>query len=463
MEYRSCLYTKHKHQKHKTWHDGKLSIHKVSNRVTLQDVGSTSFATNGNTIMGDVSTTQLSLLDTAELTGQNLKGILEGTLEIFELERYLVHITGDWIITATAPKASLSKKNSSMKFQSARMEKLVQRKFRVPARKRSHTGGAKNKDTLPLRKKPLQPGEWERICATRGAIRDATNVGSAANISQSQINMSYNNSPSLCNVGLNPHVQTNILSKRKMLSKNNDGDIPQESGSAMHHKGVLGCSKFLQKRHHPLAMDENLKYHNKNNNNKRGRRQDGNHDGEVDFTINSNQKTVTSSTTLKRVNQSLFVSNDFDPSNFYYNEDSDNSTKDDNNNLEHENDSFRPQSFIDKNEKYSSNFNSVMQNDKIRNTLLRQTSNHDNLKPMQHLSGNSTSQQQQQLHVGIPSSSLLIANRFSGQSLDVKNNIKTISLSTSRQGQRSSGEKHDNLSKEELLDIFSGDSSAMPL
>ena len=78
----SCLFTKHKTQKRKTWHDGKLVV-EPSGRVTLEQ----SFCHLVNS----------SAVDAIDLQLSGVVAIKSGTLTELELEKHLVTIEGPWV------------------------------------------------------------------------------------------------------------------------------------------------------------------------------------------------------------------------------------------------------------------------------------------------------------------------------------------------------------------------------
>lgn len=160
----SCLFTKHKTQKRKTWHDGKLTV-QPSGRVTLEKI---SF----QIVNSDVNCS----LDAIDIHLSGIAAIKNGNLSELEFEKHLVTIEGPYHAPAENPTHSITPRvgrvcpNDARKdtFQTRQnasngMKKLMSKKFQVPSKFiPSHPSQKENIRTIVSRKRPLQPGELVR-------------------------------------------------------------------------------------------------------------------------------------------------------------------------------------------------------------------------------------------------------------------------------------------------------------
>ena len=156
----SCLFTKHKTQKRKTWHDGKLTV-QTSGRVTLEKISS-------QIVNSDVNG---SLLDAIDIQLSAVGAIKNGNLSELEFEMHLVTIEGPYHPPTETPSHPIASKVGregpnilqSRQNPSNGMKKLMSKKFQVPSKIiPSHPSQKENNRNIASRKRPLQPGELVR-------------------------------------------------------------------------------------------------------------------------------------------------------------------------------------------------------------------------------------------------------------------------------------------------------------
>eukprot|EP00934_Nitzschia_sp_Nitz4_P000614 Nitzschia sp. Nitz4//scaffold2_size372955//139349//140530//NITZ4_000402-RA/size372955-processed-gene-0.494-mRNA-1//-1//CDS//3329546715//614//frame0 len=138
----ACLFTKHKTQKHKVWHDG---------RLVLQNCLATLY--NANPPPGSAD----PVLDECEISAHQRHSLVEQHENQMETENYLIQLDGPWTPrTNTGPKptAPASGTNSSM-------QKLLSRKYQKPKRfvPPSKQPTQSWQTRMVKRRRPLQPGE----------------------------------------------------------------------------------------------------------------------------------------------------------------------------------------------------------------------------------------------------------------------------------------------------------------
>jgi Protein of unknown function (DUF2439) len=157
----TCLYSKHKTQKRKTWLDGRLVVFgsgKVALHAACPPVGS-----------GD------PVLDQTELTRSQARAILDNHLQNMELEKYLITVDGPWM---PPPTSMTSTSNAIANIPvSNGMHKVLSTKFQKPAaiapppppphwNTTTTTTASTTTSTMEhwakRRKQPLQPGELVR-------------------------------------------------------------------------------------------------------------------------------------------------------------------------------------------------------------------------------------------------------------------------------------------------------------
>lgn len=166
-----CLYTKQKTQKRKVWSDGCLVLNGI--RAVLHDA---------NPAPGSGNPT----LDECEITTAQRTALVAGQEDRIETDKYLIQVEGPWI--SQLPSSYVTKKPKMG--ISTSIQKLVRNKFRKPPNyvpPHSSTFGPTMKQQQRLhsilgkRRRPLQPGELERI--HHGADhRSASIMGNAATV-----------------------------------------------------------------------------------------------------------------------------------------------------------------------------------------------------------------------------------------------------------------------------------------
>jgi len=227
-----------------------------------------------------------------------------------EFEQYLVHVTGPWIVPnytsvtrskPRPPKPNPLSSSSTLNTRSTGMDKLFKRKFRVPTKvrfvpkqQRPRSEGDDAGNALTGRKRPLQPGEWERICTGGNA---GAGAGGAGHIQGGNANMNrngYSNGP-----------------------QHTARPFPRQTETT-----GRPCAPPI-----PTRMDGRNYDHNFNRNRT---------NAIVDYNdTKSNMDTSRGNATRSNDNPhprqggDSFVSNDFDPSSFYEEEDDDDDDNDD--------------------------------------------------------------------------------------------------------------------------------------
>lgn len=138
----SCLFTKHLTQKRKTWQDGKLVVHASSRRVILyrEDVSLGSDSRS-------VDECELPLTNAPLREGQKI-----------ETEKYLIEVQGPW----KAPSESTQIKIIHKPLISSGMKRVLSQKFRRVETGRFVPSSQRQENRALKRRLPLQPGELAR-------------------------------------------------------------------------------------------------------------------------------------------------------------------------------------------------------------------------------------------------------------------------------------------------------------
>jgi Protein of unknown function (DUF2439) len=144
----TCLYSKHKTQKRKTWLDGRLVVFgsgKVVLHAACPPPGS-----------GD------PVLDQTELTRLEARAILENHLQTMEMEKYLITVDGPWIpqsiATSTNAVVAVAVSHAMRKVLSTKYQKPAAIAPPPPPPPPPHL----RTENWAKRRKPLQPGELVR-------------------------------------------------------------------------------------------------------------------------------------------------------------------------------------------------------------------------------------------------------------------------------------------------------------
>ena len=142
-----CLYTKHKTQKRRIWHDGRLVL--LSTRAVLHEANPAPGSSN-------------SALDECEVSSQHRQALLSQCETRLETDKYLIQVEGPWVPPNTL---TISK---TPKLVSASMQRLLTRKFQkpkphIPPHPNNSSSQNRLHAILGKRKRPLQPGELARL------------------------------------------------------------------------------------------------------------------------------------------------------------------------------------------------------------------------------------------------------------------------------------------------------------
>ena len=144
----ACLYTKHKTQKRKVWQDGRLVLQ--SSRARLF---------SATPVAGSAD----PMLDECEISGTQRQNLAQSHETQIETERFFIQIEGPWVEPTTR---GLHPRNVNSNAVSSSMQKLMQRKFQRPSAYVPPPPAARPNRLQPVlgkRRRPLQPGELERI------------------------------------------------------------------------------------------------------------------------------------------------------------------------------------------------------------------------------------------------------------------------------------------------------------
>ena len=149
----SCLYTKQKTQKRKTWSDGRLVI----NTTTTSTHVVTLHAAYPSPGMGDPILDQLEMI----LPPSDITMILLQRQHI-ETELYLIHIEGPWVVCPSILSTSCTiQKNPNHRviLPSRGMQNVLTRKFQKPTTRIPPPPPQQQQLETQRRRRPLQPGE----------------------------------------------------------------------------------------------------------------------------------------------------------------------------------------------------------------------------------------------------------------------------------------------------------------
>jgi hypothetical protein len=148
-----CLYTKHKTQKRKQWHDGRLVLSGLHANVYNASPAPGS---------GDL------IRDACELTASQVHKLIQGKVAQLETDMFLIQVEGIWV----NPPANAGTDNivTTTGGFSTSIQKILSRKFQkpqayVPPRRSDDMPfqQCRIQNILGKRRRPLQPGELERL------------------------------------------------------------------------------------------------------------------------------------------------------------------------------------------------------------------------------------------------------------------------------------------------------------
>ena len=145
-----ALYTKHKTQKRKVWHDGRIDL--TSNHQALL------YASEDVPGIG-----QRQLDSCSDILPAQAQAIRGGTLTNLETDNYLIQVEGPWTPPSANHHQHTINTHKRKPTVSSGMQKILKHKFKKPSfkappRQRPHPAST----VLATRKKPLQPGELHR-------------------------------------------------------------------------------------------------------------------------------------------------------------------------------------------------------------------------------------------------------------------------------------------------------------
>lgn len=202
----SCLYTKHKTQKRKVWHDGRLVCVKSRGLVSLKRV------VDDNVITSSSSTLLDDSLDQMELIPRQVQAIIDLQQDSLETEKYLITVEGPYHVAPPNNKSTTTRPSSSgtstkgllgngiirsrkrlQKHNKNGLQKLMSKKFKKPAvyvppnpnDPRTRNNDPK-KNWMQKRNAPLQPGDLERRYYGNGVAASSSSVASYNNHQQQQ-------------------------------------------------------------------------------------------------------------------------------------------------------------------------------------------------------------------------------------------------------------------------------------
>lgn len=203
----ACLYTKQKTQKHRIWHDGRLVV--TGTRASLYDANPVPGSSGGP-------------LDECDLSSDHKRRIVEAHETQLETEKFLVQLEGPWdgaalTLRPTGTENAPGRNDRSHTFKNkkiSRMEKILNSKFQKPK-----LYVPPNPDSRPTRavallgkrRRPLQPGELERIRYGKGADSSTTGLpaGSGA-LAQQRTATNHHCSWSFSNSQPTAHAQPRV-------------------------------------------------------------------------------------------------------------------------------------------------------------------------------------------------------------------------------------------------------------
>jgi hypothetical protein len=142
----ACLYTKHKTQKRKVWHDGRLVL-TAGNRAVLHDA---------NPKLGSSDPS----LDQCEISPSQRQGLLQSCNgQMIEMEKFLVEVDAPWTAAAAANAVVplVQTRASSSSLQKILTSKFQKPKVYIPPHPSSQP--SRVEAVLGKRRRPLQPGE----------------------------------------------------------------------------------------------------------------------------------------------------------------------------------------------------------------------------------------------------------------------------------------------------------------
>lgn len=237
----SCLYTKHKIQKRRVWHDGRLVV--SGGRARLYSAHPTSAD---------------PLLDECDFSA---------TQEM-ETERFLIQVEGPWVEPTTLADAPSS--NTTGTSSGSILPKVHQlRKFQRPRRTIPPPPRPNHWDTvLGKRKRPLQPGELERLHygnnATSGGRSHARPLGQpTASMSHALPRISHHQHDNdyLHTTLQHPHRHTCLEEEKRLIDANNAHPLVRQQqslplASARNLHSELGFAYSLPSTSSPMTPAE---------------------------------------------------------------------------------------------------------------------------------------------------------------------------------------------------------------
>jgi hypothetical protein len=319
-----CLYTKHKTQKRKIWNDGKLIITSTGivtlfplslfDNVIVGTNANQSIASSSNmnhngsgSGIGGASGT----IDSVVISMNEVSCIQNGLISNIETEKFLIQIEGPYKEEQSRNTVNSTNSNMSTKNPSKGMQKLLNRKFKVPQKvfydqqQVSQQTQQLNNDVYKGRKRPLQPGEWVKQCQLQRMQHQQQNYRSQQqshqfqhrNLGQNQ----YNNN----------HNHNNLPPQPDHYSNRNQPQLPQP----------------LSQYHNPQNQQQQTNFNPNqtcppNQRNNHYQQFSIPHNGHVDGGTTTTT-TGTGQTKSKSTTDNGLISNDFDPSSFYEEEDDD--------------------------------------------------------------------------------------------------------------------------------------------
>lgn len=322
----SCLYTKHKTQKHKKWNDGKLVVNPSGLTHLFPDCSSV------------IQSESNAVLDTLVVSLDQVKQLVSGVVTDLEMEKYLIEIESEWkpqpppqVITGNGapaggsanPRYHTSSKKLVAKKRSNGMQKLLNKKFRKPTKFIPKPLPPTN---LMSRKRPLQPGEYLRQFNGNGNNGTSnvhngytnTNGGSHERFEHVDVNGYQSQDYS------QQHPQHGFIGTNSLLTgqdgnfqhQNNERHKQLQGGAVMN--GLMPSQEIQSLQHYYPESNINIRSA-PNQCQSRGMQPNPLYPPKPNHT---RQKEL-NSTQSSRTNQ--FVCNDFDPNSFYEEEDDEDS------------------------------------------------------------------------------------------------------------------------------------------